>query len=77
VAQILQLAHFTQQNGMAQMQIRRGGIETGFDAQGFAGFEARNQVVFEENFFCPTPNNRQGFVNSSHAFPPLLKLIAS
>ena len=33
VAQVLKMFHLAQQHGVAQVQIGRGGIETGLDAQ--------------------------------------------
>ncbi len=53
VTQILKVFHLAQQHGVAQVQIRSGGIESGFHAQrtaGLGGFgEARAQVFFTDD----------------------------
>ncbi|KAG1531498.1 hypothetical protein G6F50_016662 [Rhizopus delemar] len=47
VAEVLQLAHLVQHHGVAQMDIRRGGIQPQLDAQGHAGGAALGQLAGE------------------------------
>ena len=50
MAEILEMFHLAQQHGVAQMQVGRGGIETGLNAQRPAGLgrlrQAFAQVLF-------------------------------
>ncbi|KAG1255283.1 hypothetical protein G6F68_010450 [Rhizopus microsporus] len=47
MAKVLQLAHLVQHHGVAQMDIRRGGIQPQLDAQGHAGGAALGQLAGE------------------------------
>ena len=53
MAQVLEVLHLAEQHGVAQVQVRRGGVETGFDAQFAACFgglyEAFAQILFADN----------------------------
>jgi len=42
VAQVLEVFHLAQQNRVAQMQVRRGGVEAGFDPEFAAVLAARS-----------------------------------
>ena len=51
MAQVLEVLHLAQQHGVAEMQVRRGGIEAGFHAQRLALLdEALPQVLFADQF---------------------------
>ena len=43
MAKLLEVAQLAHEHGVAQVQVGRGGVESGFDAEGAAGFAA----VFE------------------------------
>ena len=48
MAQVLELAHLVQQHGVADVQVRRGGVEPGLDPQGPApGFHGRGEPGFQ------------------------------
>ena len=66
VAKILKLAQFIDQYRVAQVQIRRRGVETGLDAQAPTGFQTIHQVLFQEYLFRPALNKRQGLVRQAH-----------
>ena len=51
VAQILEVLHLAQQHGVAQVQIGRGRVEAGLDAQFAAGFGGLDQA-FAQVFFA-------------------------
>ena len=48
---VLKLPHFVHQDGMAQVQIGCGGVETRLDTQRTATFELFNQFFFEQYLF--------------------------
>ena len=52
--QVLELAHLVQQDGMADMQVGRGRVEAGLDAQGPAQLEAGLQLFALEDFIGAT-----------------------
>ena len=50
VPQVLELPHLVEQHGMAQVQVRRGRVETGLDAQRAAELEPGFQLLALEDF---------------------------
>ena len=46
VAQFLKMAELVDEDGVAQMEIRRGGVETGLDGKGLAPFQFFAQFAF-------------------------------
>ena len=54
MAQILKVLHLAQQHGVAQVQVGRGGVEAGLDAQRRAGLcgldQALAQILFADDF---------------------------
>jgi hypothetical protein len=46
VAQFLKMAELVDEDGVAQMEIRRGGVETGLDGKGLAPFQLFAQFAF-------------------------------
>ncbi len=50
VTQLLELAHLVEQHGVAEVQIGRGGIETGFHAQPAAGAQPLFELFLEQDF---------------------------
>jgi hypothetical protein len=51
VAQVLEMFHLAQQDGVAQVQVGRGGVEAGFHAQRAAGLRRLHQA-FAQVFFA-------------------------
>ena len=49
MAELLELPHLVQQHGVAEMQVRRGGIEAGLDQQRLAAPQLPDQVGFGED----------------------------
>jgi len=47
MSQILEMLHLAEQNGVAEVQVRRSRVEAGFDAQGTAFFGAENNALPE------------------------------
>ena len=54
VAQHLELAQFVDQHGVAEVQIRRGRIETGLDHQRATGFQLFDQFAFYQDLDSST-----------------------
>jgi hypothetical protein len=56
VAELLKVAQLAEEHGVAEMEVGRGGVEAGFDAEGAAGFaalfEALAQVADADDFCC-------------------------
>ena len=50
VAQILKVLHLAQQDGVAQVQVRRGGVKAGLDAQLAAGLFGLDQALAQVFF---------------------------
>ena len=63
----LELPHLVEQHGMAEMQIGRGRIETGLDAQAPAALQTLREFGFEQNFVRTAPQERQCFSRCGHA----------
>ncbi len=55
MAQLLKLAHLVDEHRMAQMQIGRGGVEAGLDAQGFAPLQALSKLGLDQNLIGSSP----------------------
>ena len=53
MTQLLKLPQFVDQHRMPKVQIRRGRVKTGFDAQGFSALEPLHQFGFNQNFISP------------------------
>ena len=65
MAQILELAHFIQKHGMAQMQIGRRGIEPRFNAQRTACLQARLKLLKLEYFLRTAADDFEGIFQFS------------
>ena len=50
MAEVLKVFHLAQEDGMAEVEVGRGGVETGFDAEGFALLGAEDDAVAEVLF---------------------------
>ena len=51
--QILKLAQLVDEYGVAKMQIRRGGVKTGFDPECTTCFEFVDELAFQQQLFTP------------------------
>jgi hypothetical protein len=47
VSEILEVAHLAKKYGVAQMNVRGCGIETGFDDEGFIGFDGALELLLQ------------------------------
>ncbi|GMV29989.1 MAG: hypothetical protein AMXMBFR59_21140 [Rhodanobacteraceae bacterium] len=56
MSEILKLAHLVQQDGMAQMEIRRSRIEAGFDAKRSTELQSRLEVFPLDDLFRAATN---------------------
>ena len=65
MAQVLEMFHLAQQNGVAQVQVGRGGIEAGFHPQRAAGLGRLHQA-FAQIFFAN--DLRQTLLQVGHLF---------
>ena len=70
MAQILELAHLVEQHGVAQMQIRRGRIETGLDPKRAAELQARFQLLRFEDFLRTAADQFEYFLHLHANFAP-------
>ena len=66
MSQILELAQLVDEHGVAEMQIRRGRVETGLDAQASPGFQAFHELAFDQYFIRATLDQCQRFVVCGH-----------
>jgi hypothetical protein len=62
------LAHLVQQDRVAQVQVRRGRIETGLDPQRTAAFQALGQLLPLDDLVGATRNGGQRQLKLAHAF---------
>ena len=65
VAELLKVAQLAHEHGVAQVQVRRGGVKAGFDAQGTAGFAALFKALAE---VADTDDLRRAFLEQVHLF---------
>ena len=70
MTQVLKLAHFIDDNGMPDMQIRGGWGETHLDTQRFAGFQFLLQVFNLDDFFCTPRDQFKGMFYICHTIGP-------
>ncbi len=73
VPELLELPHLVEQHGVAEMQIRRGGIETRLDMQRFPALQFFDQLTFGEHFLRAALELGQLFVEVHHvvSYPEL------
>ena len=69
MTEILELAHLVEQHGMAEVQIRRGRIEAGLDAQRPAQPEARLQILTLDDFIGAATDQVERVVHVHHGIP--------
>ena len=55
MAQFLELSELAEENGVAEMKVRGGGIETGFDDERFAASQLFSEVLLGDKFGNPPP----------------------
>ena len=71
MAEVLKVFHLAQEHGVAQVQVRRGGVEAGLDAKLAARFggldEALAQVLFADDLRHAFPQVGELFVNGHWA----------
>ena len=58
--EVLELAHLVEQHRVAQVQVRRGRVESGLDAQRAAFLQAGFQLVALEQLVRPAGDQIQG-----------------
>ena len=66
VAEVLQLPQLVDQDRMSQMQVGRGRIETGFDAQGPSAFQLLDEFRFDQQFIAAAFDGFELFGQCSH-----------
>ena len=78
MAQILELAHLVQQHGVAEVQVGRGRIEAGLDAQRTASLQPRLELIKLEYFLGTAADNFEYIIQFSRhkGFPEGLKTSA-
>lgn len=64
--QILEVAHFIQQNGVTQMQVWGGGIKSSLDSQRPAPSQLLLQLIFQQKLAATAPDYIQLFCNGLH-----------
>ncbi len=70
MAEVLELTHLVQQHRVAQVQVRRGGVEAGLDAQRAAFLQARAQILELEDLVGTAADQGKGFFNRGHVTTP-------
>jgi hypothetical protein len=73
VAQILKMAQLVDENGMAEMQIGRRGIEPGLDPQRTSHPESVDQFGLQEQFIAASLN--EGQIGFKHAITSSFTLL--
>ena len=67
MAQVLQLAHFVQHHGVANVDVGRGRVQAQFDAQrlarGFRTHQFFHPFVLGKQFFTTPTRHAQGVLN--------------
>ena len=69
MAEILESAHLVDEHRVAEVQIRRGRIEAGFDAQRLATAQLRQQLRLEQDFRRAALQLGQLLFSCQHKFP--------
>ena len=64
--QLLELAQLVDQHCVPEVQVRRGRIETGLDAQRLAALQLGHQFRLDKNFLCATLDQRQLLFDRLH-----------
>ena len=59
--QILKAAHFVEQHGMTQMQVRRGGVKSGFDSERTIQRKLVRELLFEQELAATALDDFQLF----------------
>ncbi len=59
MAEVLEVAQLVDQHGMAEVQVRRGRVEAGLDAQGTTGLELFDELGFDQQFVGAALDQRQ------------------
>ena len=55
--EVLELAHLVQDDGMAQVQVRRGRVEPRLHAQGLALGQLADEVLLDDQFMDAAPDD--------------------
>ena len=55
VAEVLKLPHLVEQHRVPEVQIRRGGVETGFDDESIPASQSRRELLLEQDFLRSAP----------------------
>jgi hypothetical protein len=66
VAEVLEVAQLVDQHGMAEVQVRRGRVKAGLDAQGAAGFQLVDELGLDQQFVGAALDQRQLGVDIDH-----------
>ena len=66
MAEILELPHLVEQHGVADVQIGRGRIEAGLDAQRTAELEPRLELLGLEDFLGAAADGFEGMCEIGH-----------
>jgi hypothetical protein len=64
--QVLKLAHLIQQYGVTQVQVGRGRVEAGLDAQRPTAFQSLDQLLALDDFVSAARNRSQRVVKLAH-----------
>ena len=70
MAQILEMPQLVDQDGMTEMEVRRGRIETGLDPQWAATLQSFDQLGFQQEFIAPPLDDLQTAFNINHQPTP-------
>ena len=68
MAELLELPQLVDEHRVAEMEVGRGRIETGLDAQGDTGLEPLFQLGQNEHFFGATAQQLQVFEHQQRLF---------
>jgi hypothetical protein len=66
VAEVLEVAQLVDQHGMAEVEVGRGRVEAGLDAQRAAGFQFFDQFGLDQQFVGAALDQRQLGVDLGH-----------
>ena len=65
----LKLAHLVEQHGVSEVEIGRGGIESGLDPQHFPSLEPGHEILLHENLVHAVADDRERVVERSQGSP--------
>ena len=70
MAELLERPHLVDQHGVPEVQVRRGGVEAGLDAQWLAALQLLQQLGLDQQLGAAALDLGQLFFNRNHSRVP-------